>query len=138
MAADRVAALRSAYEAAFNARRLEALDAVFDAAVVDRSVAKAEEQVGLDGFKRRIAGHHAGVSDLRMELFEVVAQGDLVAFRWAFTGTHDGTWLGRPATNRAFVLSGMNLERFDPASGLVVEHFSYPDLLGLLRQLGFA
>jgi predicted ester cyclase len=71
-----------------------------------------------------------------MELFELVAEGDLVAFRWAFRGTHDGTWLGRPATNRAFVLQGMNMERFE--GELVVEHFSYPDLLGLLRQLGLA
>jgi predicted ester cyclase len=30
----------------------------------------------------------------------------------------------------------MNLERFE--NGKVVEHFSYPDLLGLLRQLGLA
>ena len=138
MTTDRVAALRAAYDAAFNRRDLGALDAVFAPDVVDRSVAKAEEQVGLDGFKRRIGGHHAGVSDLRMELFELVAQDDLVAFRWAFRGTHDGTWLGRPATNRPFTLSGMNLERFDPATGLVIEHFSYPDLLGLLRQLGLA
>ena len=138
MTADRVAALRAAYDAAFNDRDLAALDALFAPDVVDRSVAKAEEQVGLEGFKRRIGGHHAGVSDLRMELYELVAEGDLVAFRWAFKGTHDGTWLGRPATNRPFVLSGMNLERFDPGTGLVVEHFSYPDLLGLFRQLGFA
>ena len=131
-----VDALRSAYDGAFNDRDLGALDAVFAADVLDRSVAKAEEQVGLDGFKRRIAAHHAGVSDLRMELFQVVAEGNLVAFRWAFRGTHDGMWLGRPATNRAFVLNGMNLERFE--GELVVEHFSYPDLLGLFRQLGFA
>jgi len=138
MNASRVRSLQAAYEAAFNDRRLDVLDGVFAPEVLDRSVAKAEEQIGLEGFKRRIAGHHAGVSDLRMELYELVAADDLVAFRWAFTGTHDGLWLGRPATNRPFVLNGMNLERFDPATGLVVEHFSYPDLLGLFRQLGFA
>jgi steroid delta-isomerase-like uncharacterized protein len=126
--------LRRVYDEAFNGRRLEALDELFAADVADRSVAKAEEQVGLDGFKRRVAGHHAGVADLRMEIHELVAGDDLIAFRWSFTGTHTGQWLGRPPTNRPFVLSGMNLERID--GGRIVEHFSYPDLLGLLRQLG--
>lgn len=132
---EREATLRRVYDAAFNDRDLDALDELFAAEVVDRSVAKAEEQIGLDGFKRRIGRHHAGVADLRMEIHELVADGDLVAFRWSFTGTHTGTWMGREATNRPFVLNGMNLERFD--GDLVVEHFSYPDLLGLLRQLGF-
>lgn len=37
----------------------------FAADMVDRTVAKAADQVGLDAFKSRIAGHHAGVTDLR-------------------------------------------------------------------------
>jgi predicted ester cyclase len=130
------AKLRRVYDSAFNSRDLDALDGVFHDAVVDRSVAKAEEQTGLVGFKRRIAGHHAGVADLRMDIHELVAERDLVAFRWSFTGTHTGLWLGREPTNRPFLLNGMNMERFE--KNLVVEHFSYPDLLGLLRQLGFA
>jgi predicted ester cyclase len=99
-------------------------------------VAKDAEQVGLDGFKQRIAGHHAGVSDLRMTIHDLVVEGNLVALRWSFQGTHDGTWLGRPATGRTFTLNGMNLERLD--GNRIVEHWSYPDLLGLLRQLGLA
>ena len=125
--------LRRVYGAAFNDRRLDALDELFSPDVGDRSVAKVEDQVGLDGFKRRIAGHHAGVADLRMAIHELVTQDDLMAFRWSFTGTHTGPWLGRPATGRTFTLNGMNLERI--ADGLIVEHFSYPDLLGLFRQL---
>jgi steroid delta-isomerase-like uncharacterized protein len=128
--------LRRVFDEAFNARRLDALDELFAHDVVDRSVAKEAEQVGLDGFKARIAGHHAGVSDLRMEIHDLVGDDRLVAFRWSFTGTHDGPWLGRPATGRAFVLNGINLERVD--GGRIVEHWSYPDLLGLLRQLGLA
>jgi steroid delta-isomerase-like uncharacterized protein len=135
-ASELTSALRRAYDEAFNRRNLNALDEVFANDMVDRSVAKAEEQVGLDGFKRRIAGHHAGVSDLEMELYDVVASGQLVAFRWHFTGTHDGPWLGRPATGKTFTLTGINMERID--HGRIVEHFSYPDLLGLFRQLGFS
>ncbi|HEY7522466.1 MAG TPA: ester cyclase [Candidatus Limnocylindrales bacterium] len=128
--------VRRVYDAAFNARRLDALDELFAPDVIDRSVAKDAEQVGLDGFKQRIAGHHAGVSDLRMTIHDLVVEGNLVALRWSFQGTHDGTWLGRPATGRTFTLNGMNLERLD--GNRIVEHWSYPDLLGLLRQLGLA
>src|SRR5437867_6239158 len=128
--------IRRAYDEAFNRRNLAALDSLFAPAVGDRSVAKTEEQVGLDGFKRRIASHHAGVSDLRMTIDEILVDGDLVAFRWAFEGTNDGPWLAGPATNRPFTLVGMNLERFEGSR--IVEHFSYPNLLGLMRQLGVA
>ena len=128
-------ALRRVYDEAFNKRHLDALDELFASDVIDRSVAKAEEQIGLEGFKRRIAAHHAGVSDLDMSMWDVVASGSLIAFRWEFTGTHDGTWLGRPATGKRFTLTGMNMERIDASR--VVEHHSYPDLLGLFRQLGF-
>lgn len=125
--------LQRVYAAAFNQRDLGALDELFAPDMIDRSVAKTEDQVGLEGFKRRIGGHHAGASDLRMEIPELVADETLVAFRWSFTGTHDGTWLGRPASGRSFRLNGMNLERLE--DGRIVEHFSFPDLLGLFRQL---
>ena len=128
-------ALRRVYDQAFNKRNLDALDGLFAAGVIDRSVADAEEQVGLERFKRRVAGHHAGVSDLDMSMFDVVASGHLIAFRWEFTGTHDGTWLGWPATGKRFTLAGMNMERIEASH--IVEHHSYPDLLGLYRQLGF-
>jgi steroid delta-isomerase-like uncharacterized protein len=117
----------------FNERRPDALDRLFAPDMVDRSVAKAEDQVGLEGFKRRAESHFAGVPDLRAEIYEMVGDGNLVAFRWTFSGTHAGTWFGRPATNRQVVLHGMNLERFE--DGRVVEHFSYPNLVGLFRQL---
>jgi predicted ester cyclase len=64
-----------------------------------------------------------------------VAEGHIVAFGSTLTGTHDGMWPGRPATGRPFAMNGMNLERHE--DDRVVEHFSFPDLLGLFRQLGF-
>jgi steroid delta-isomerase-like uncharacterized protein len=126
--------VRAVMEETFNERRPDALDRLFAVEMVDRSAARAEDQVGLEGFKRRVESHYAGVPDLRAEIFEMVGEGDLIAYRWTFSGTHGGTWFGYPATNRQVVLHGMNLERFE--NGKVVEHFSFPNLVALFRQLG--
>jgi steroid delta-isomerase-like uncharacterized protein len=132
------AAIRRAFaEEAFNKGNLAALNEIFAQDMVDRSVAKAEDQMGLEGFKRRIAGHRAGFPDLRItvEDEDMVVEGDKVTFRWTMEGTNQGSWLGRPATGRQMKISGMNLERLE--GGKIVEHFSYPDMLRALQQLGF-
>jgi steroid delta-isomerase-like uncharacterized protein len=127
-------AIRRAMLAAFNQGNLAALDEVFSADMVDKSIAAAAGQSRLEGFKQRIAGHRAGLPDITMTIHEMVMDGDQVAYRWAMKGTHTGTWLGRPATNKTIDIDGMNLERL--SGGKIVEHYSYPDMLKALQQLG--
>jgi steroid delta-isomerase-like uncharacterized protein len=127
-------AIRRAMLAAFNQGSLEALDEVFSQDMMDKSVAATSSQSRLEDFKQRIAGHRAGLPDITMTIHEMVMDGDQVAYRWAMKGTHTGTWLGRPATNKTVDISGMNLERL--SGGKIVEHYSFPDMLKALQQLG--
>jgi hypothetical protein len=64
----------------------------------------------------------------------LVAEGDLVAQRIHFAGTHTGTFQGLPPTQRKVTFSGLELNRF--VDGRVREHWFQLDALGLLQQLG--
>lgn len=129
------AKLTAAYDAAFNRGQYSAFDAVCSADMVDHSIARTGGQAGLEGFKARIGGHRAGFSDLKFAIHKILIDGDHVAIRWTMSGTQSGPWAGRPASGKTMQMQGMNLERLE--NGKIVEHFSYPDLMGAFMQLGF-
>src|SRR5687767_3129483 len=76
----------------------------------------------------------AALPDLRIELFETVTEGDLVALRYVLTGTHSDELLGVPATGRKIAVDGQSIFRF--AGDKVVVRWQSMDALGLLTQLG--
>ena len=73
--------------------------------------------------------------DTRMEIIDLVAEGDRVAARFVCSGTHTGEWLGHAPTGRCF-------ERIDEAGfyrvreGRIVESWGVEDTLRRLEQLG--
>ena len=124
-----------AFVEAFNSGNLSALDEICAPDMVDHSTAATPNQAyGLDGFKARVNGHRLGMPDLQFSISNMILQGDLMAFQWEMKGTNTGPYLGRPASGNPIRIVGMNLERL--AEGKVVEHWSYPDKLALMQQLG--
>jgi predicted ester cyclase len=83
---------------------------------------------------RFLAGFVEGFPDLQITVEDAVGEGDLVAQRVHFTGTHTGEFQGLPPTHRKVAFSGLELNRF--VDGRVVEHWFQLDALGLLQQLG--
>ena len=65
---------------------------------------------------------------------DVFAEGDRVAARIAFTGTHQGEMQGIPATGRNVSISGITIFRLD--NGKIAEGWLVNDRLGLMQQLG--
>jgi steroid delta-isomerase-like uncharacterized protein len=72
--------------------------------------------------------------DLRLTVEDAVGEGDLVAQRIHFAGTHTGEFQGLPPTHRKVTFSGIELNRF--VDGRVAEHWFQMDSLTLLQQLG--
>lgn len=83
---------------------------------------------------RFLAGFVEGFPNLRLTVEDAVGEGDLVAQRLHFEGTHNGVFQGLPPTHKTVSFSGLELNRF--ADGKVVEHWFQLDALGLLQQLG--
>jgi predicted ester cyclase len=92
------------------------------------------EPLDSEAWTRFLAGFVEGFPDLRMTVEEAVGQGDLVAQRVHFEGTHTGEFQGLPPTQRKVSFSGLELNRF--VEGRVAEHWFQLDALTLLRQLG--
>jgi len=89
---------------------------------------------GVPAWQGMFGGFLAAFPDYRETVHDLLAEGDLVAGRITFTGTHRGNFLGLPPTSRTIECGGMAFLRI--AGGRVVEQWTEADLLGLLRQLG--
>ena len=87
-----------------------------------------------EAWTRFLAGFVEGFPDLQLTVEDAVAEGDLVAQRIHFAGTHTGEFQGLPPTHRKVEFSGLELNRF--VDGLVAEHWFQLDSLTLLQQLG--
>ena len=81
--------VRRLVEEAVNARNLDVLDEV------------AEGPVAADA-RRWIGPFRESFPDFRMEVVDLVAEGDKVVAHFKCSGTHEGEWRGRPATGRRF------------------------------------
>jgi steroid delta-isomerase-like uncharacterized protein len=89
---------------------------------------------GLEGTKQKWAMYLAGIPDLRVTIQELVAEGDKVAVRRSYEGTHRGELLGIPATGKPIQIDGISILRL--ADGKTAEHWEQLDRLALMQQLG--
>jgi predicted ester cyclase len=65
---------------------------------------------------------------------DIFSEGDMVAARISFQGTHRGEFQGIPPTDKRVAFSGIEIDRM--VDGKVHEHWFQLDLLGLMQQLG--
>jgi predicted ester cyclase len=122
--------VRQLFTAGFGGAELDIGQYVADG-YVDHSPIPAPAP-GPDGFAQRMAMlRSAFVDEVRFGVF--LAQDDLVAFTWEFSGVHRGHFAGVEATGKSVTMGGINVERM--ADGRVVEHWSQFDLAGLMRRL---
>jgi predicted ester cyclase len=92
------------------------------------------EPLNSEAWSHFLAGFVEGFPDLRLTVEDAVGEGDLVAQRVHFEGTHTGDFQGLPPTHRKVSFSGLELNRF--VDGRVAEHWFQLDALSLLQQLG--
>jgi steroid delta-isomerase-like uncharacterized protein len=98
-----------------------------------------EELPGLEpskeGVKQLFHMYRAGFPDLLMEVQDVLASGDKVVARVRGTGTHQGEFMGMPATGKKVDVQLIDIIRFGD-DGLAHEHWGVLDALGMMQQLG--
>lgn len=110
----------------------------FGAVLADDFV-EHEETPGLaptkDGVLEFFRMYRAGFPDLRMDPEDVLASGDKVAARVRATGTHQGEFMGMPATGKRVDVQLIDIIRFGD-DGLAHEHWGVVDLMAMMQQLG--
>jgi steroid delta-isomerase-like uncharacterized protein len=130
---DNAAVARGWAHAAFNQHDLDAA-AAFLAPDWVGHWAGLPEGCGADGFKRLAGLYLTAFPDMRITVEDALADGDKLARRVSWTGTHRGPFLGVPATGRRVRGQGIVILRI--ANGKIAEEWELSDLLGLLQQLG--
>lgn len=85
------------------------------------------------GFMEAIKGFHAAIPDLKSEIIDMVGEGDRLVLRFNFTGTHQGEFLGFPASGAALHFEGMIMRRF--VNGKVAEDWDYFDFPTVVAQI---
>lgn len=89
---------------------------------------------GLDGLKDVLRSMRAGFPDIIFSIKEQITEGDKVASRFEWTGTHKGEFLGVPATGRHVRVWGIVIDRLEDAR--IRDTRILMDTLGLMTQLG--
>ena len=86
----------------------------------------------LAGFKGFLAAMGGALPDLRMEIQDLVAEGDAVVARFTMVGTHTGSLMGESPTGNKISVRGLTYYRL--ANGKIVEDdpMSTPDVMQAL------
>lgn len=89
---------------------------------------------GREGTRLRDLALLSAFPDARVIFDDWVIEGDTVAARFRFEGTHRGEFLGLAPTNNRVSVTGITIMRFE--GHYVVERWSEMNYLGLLQALG--
>jgi predicted ester cyclase len=87
-----------------------------------------------EGVKQLAVMFRQAFPDSYFTVEDMMAEGDKVATRKTFHGTHEGEFMGIPPTSRRVSMGLIDIVRI--ADGRVVEHWSMGDNLGMMQQLG--
>lgn len=112
---------------------LDALERLFAPDVVDHNPIPGQVP-GLEGFKQWMASARASFPDLQGSVEDVIAEGDWVAARMTWHGTHEGDFLGVPPTNKRVDMTAFHHVRFE--GGRAAEWWGTADVFGALQQVG--
>lgn len=98
-----------------------------------------EETPGLaptkDGVREFFRMQLAAFPDFHMQPEDIIVSGDRAVARVRATGTHEGEFMGIPATGRQVDVQLIDIIRFGE-DGLAREHWGVFDALRLMQQLG--
>ncbi|NIO19216.1 MAG: ester cyclase [Candidatus Aenigmarchaeota archaeon] len=75
-----------------------------------------------------------GFPDISFNIEELIAVGDKIIVRFVVRGTHEGEFMGIPATGNKIEVSGIIISRIE--DGKFVEEWDEMDSIGLMMQLG--
>jgi steroid delta-isomerase-like uncharacterized protein len=92
------------------------------------------EMRGLVAFKAMVGPFLAAFPGLRVEVGDLLADGDKVTARYTWRGAHRGEFFGIPPTGKEVTVTGISIYRV--AGGKIAEEWWQEDLLGLMQQLG--
>jgi len=121
------------YQALHNDHDLTPLDDAVDPEVVAHWSGLPELH-GIAELRAAVTDDLDGFPDQQLTPDAMVVDGEVVASRWTFRGTHTGDYYGIPATGRAVVSTVVAFDRI--RDGKLIENWTVFDNYDVMRQLG--
>jgi steroid delta-isomerase-like uncharacterized protein len=125
--------LKRFFDEVINGRNLDLIDELLSDDFVEH-----EEFPGIpptrEGVKQTFTMFYTAFPDIHFRVDDMLAEGDLVAARVTITGTHEGEFMGVPATGRSVEIAAMDFVSF--RDGKATAHRGVSDTVSLLQQLG--
>ncbi len=112
-------------------------DAVFAPDYVNHQEPAAASGVGtinLATWINIVQANHAAFPNLTVDILLQVAEGDIVATHWRFTGTQTGPYEGHPPSGKQASWTGVQIDRI--ANGRIVESWVSWDKYTQFAELG--
>jgi steroid delta-isomerase-like uncharacterized protein len=130
---DHIATIRRFYEL-INAGEIEAFGELLadDFVEHEETPGLAPTKAGVMDFFRATL---VGMPDMRMNVEDIFASGDKVVARVRLTGTHEGPFMGMPASGKQVDFQLIDIMRLGD-DGLAHEHWGVLDSLAMMQQLG--
>jgi len=123
-------------EEAFNKGNLDVADEVYAPRFFSHDPSTPEEERGPEDVKQFVNMYRSAFPDGRTIVEDLVAEGDKVAYRWTYRGTHQGELLGIAPTGKEVTITGITIDRI--SGDKIEEEWNNFDQLGMLQQLGVA
>lgn len=130
-----VAQVEAAY-AAWNAHDAHAVAGFYTSDATVRDAGDRDNPaVGSDAIEARAKAILTAFPDAKLEMRSLTVDGERVVHEWKFSATHEGDFLGVPATGRHTENIGASVEVMND-DGLTVEETAYWDVATFLREVG--
>jgi steroid delta-isomerase-like uncharacterized protein len=89
---------------------------------------------GREANRRFWAGFFTALPDVTAAMEDLVVSGDRVVGRFVYRGTHEGEFMGIPASRRRVEMRSIDIWRVQ--NGMFVEHWDELNALEMLQQIG--
>jgi len=119
-------------EELFNKKNVGALGDFFAEDMIDHNPPPTTKP-GLEGTKEMFHMFLNAFPDIHIEVEDLIAEEDTVVMRATTTGTHQGDFMGIPATGKKVSNGEVHLVKI--AGGKFVEHWGFERQMGLMQQL---
>ena len=107
---------------------MQAFEEIVALDFVNRSAATLNISAGREGIKDYIVGVlHKALADVKVEIFDQIAEGDTVVTRKSISGIQVGEFLNKPATNERITMHLIDIVTLK--DGKYMEHWRYGQVI---------
>jgi steroid delta-isomerase-like uncharacterized protein len=114
---------------AYNQKNLDSFDEVVAPDYFDHT-----NQVDVEGLKQLFTMGFKAFPDWHETIEDIVAEGDKVWVRLAYTGTHKGEFMGLAPTGKKITAKAVDIYRI--VNGKLAEYWNVTDNVHMLKQIG--